>query len=152
MHGRACDKRLPRLISKIHHTSEFKQYCHVGNTAQTMQTGTVSRTLTLPEILKIQNRPQGEFAYLEVTRFFPHVGCARNKLLFRTVQRNLRLFSLSMQVYVLDLWDLVLEVLHSSSNQPKKSKEHEQGNLLHDTPKKETHQVPKDDPNSVQQS
>ena len=31
---RACDKRLARLISYIHHTSEFKQYCHVGNTAQ----------------------------------------------------------------------------------------------------------------------
>ena len=26
---RACDKRLARLISYIHHTSEFKQCCHV---------------------------------------------------------------------------------------------------------------------------
>ena len=34
----------------------------------------------------------------------------------------------------LDLWDLVIEGLHSSSNQPKKSKENVQGNLLHDTP------------------
>ena len=32
-----CDKRLNRLISHIHHTCEYKQYC------QTMQTGTVSR-------------------------------------------------------------------------------------------------------------
>ena len=31
---RACDKRSARLISYIHHTIEFKQYCHVGNTAQ----------------------------------------------------------------------------------------------------------------------
>ena len=30
----ARDKRLARLISYIHHTSEFKQCCHVGNTAQ----------------------------------------------------------------------------------------------------------------------
>ena len=28
---RAGDKRLARLISHIHHTSEFKQYCHVGS-------------------------------------------------------------------------------------------------------------------------
>ena len=28
------DKRLNRLISYIHHTSEYKQYCHVGNTAK----------------------------------------------------------------------------------------------------------------------
>ena len=38
----ACDKRLCCLISYIHHTCEYKQYCHVGN-CQTMQTGTVSR-------------------------------------------------------------------------------------------------------------
>ena len=30
----ACDERLNRLNSYIHHTSEYKQYCHVGNTAK----------------------------------------------------------------------------------------------------------------------
>ena len=29
----SCDKRLARLISYIHHTSEYRQYCYVGNTA-----------------------------------------------------------------------------------------------------------------------
>ena len=32
--AKACDKRLSRLISCIHHTSEYKQYCHVGSTAK----------------------------------------------------------------------------------------------------------------------
>ena len=36
---KACDKRLNRLISYIHHTSEFKQYCHVGNIAQQCRLG-----------------------------------------------------------------------------------------------------------------
>ena len=40
---KACDKQLSRLISHIHHTCEYKQYCHVGNTLKTMQAGTVSR-------------------------------------------------------------------------------------------------------------
>ena len=31
---RACDKRLARVISYVHHTSEFKQCFHLGNTAQ----------------------------------------------------------------------------------------------------------------------
>ena len=31
---KACDKRLNRLISCVHHTCEYKQYCHVGNTAK----------------------------------------------------------------------------------------------------------------------
>ena len=36
---KACDKRLNRLISYIHHTSEYKQYCHVGNTAKQCRLG-----------------------------------------------------------------------------------------------------------------
>ena len=36
---KACDKRLNRLISYIHHTSEYKQYCHVGNTAKQFRLG-----------------------------------------------------------------------------------------------------------------
>ena len=36
---KACDKRLNRLISFIHHTSEYKQYCHVGNTAKQCRLG-----------------------------------------------------------------------------------------------------------------
>ena len=36
---KACDKRLNRLISHIHHTCEYKQYCHVGNTAKQCRLG-----------------------------------------------------------------------------------------------------------------
>ena len=36
---KACDKRLARLISYIHHTSEYRQYCCVGNTAQQCKLG-----------------------------------------------------------------------------------------------------------------
>ena len=36
---KACDKRLNRLISYIHHTSEYKQYCHVGNIAKQCRLG-----------------------------------------------------------------------------------------------------------------
>ena len=31
---KACNKRLNRLISYIHHTCEYGQYCHVGNTGR----------------------------------------------------------------------------------------------------------------------
>ena len=37
--AKACDKRLHRLISYIHHTSEYKQYCHVGNIAKQCRLG-----------------------------------------------------------------------------------------------------------------
>ena len=36
---RACCKRLARLLSYIHQTCEFKQDCHVGNTARQCRLG-----------------------------------------------------------------------------------------------------------------
>ena len=36
---RSCDRRLTRLISYIHHTCEFRQYCGVRNTAQRCRLG-----------------------------------------------------------------------------------------------------------------
>ena len=36
---KACDKRLSRLISKIHDTCDYKQYCHVGKTAKQFRLG-----------------------------------------------------------------------------------------------------------------
>ena len=36
---RACEKRLSRLISYTHHTCDYKQYCHVGNTAREFRMG-----------------------------------------------------------------------------------------------------------------
>ena len=36
---KACDKRLNLWISYIHHTCEYKQYCHVGNTAKQCRLG-----------------------------------------------------------------------------------------------------------------
>ena len=36
---KTCDKRLSRLISYIHHTGEYKQHCHVGNTAKQCRLG-----------------------------------------------------------------------------------------------------------------
>ena len=39
---KACYKRLNRLISCVHHTCEYRHYCHVGNTAKQCRL-TVSR-------------------------------------------------------------------------------------------------------------
>ena len=36
---KACDKRLNRLISYIHHTCEYRQYCYVGNLAKQCSLG-----------------------------------------------------------------------------------------------------------------
>ena len=35
----ACDRRLARLISYIHHTNDYQQFCHVGNPTQHCRLG-----------------------------------------------------------------------------------------------------------------
>ena len=42
---RACDRRLPRVISYFHHTNGRRQYCHVGNTAQHCRLDSTTQTL-----------------------------------------------------------------------------------------------------------
>ena len=51
------------------------------------------KTPILQEILRIQNRHQVvRCPFLEVIRLFHSLGCARNKLQFRTVQKNQKSF------------------------------------------------------------
>ena len=67
---KACDKRLNRLISYIHHTCEYKQYCHVGVLPNNADWDCF-KTLTSQEIMKIQNPLLEEHcAFLEVIRLF----------------------------------------------------------------------------------
>ena len=53
---KACDKRLNRLISYIHHTCEYRQYCHWD----------CFKTLTSREILKIRNPLREEHCVFSV--------------------------------------------------------------------------------------
>ena len=67
---KACDKRLNRLTSHIHHTCEKKRFCYVGNTAKQCRLG-LSRLRFLQEILRIQNLLQVQHcAFLEVIHLF----------------------------------------------------------------------------------
>ena len=68
---RACDRRSARLISYIHHTNDYRQYCRVGSAAQHCRLGLFQDSDFLVT-LKIQNQPPGEsYAFLEVEHLFP---------------------------------------------------------------------------------
>ena len=86
---KACEKRLSRLISYIHHTCDYKQYCHVGNTAKQCRLGLFqdSGFARVLEDSKIHIR-WNNCAFWEVIRLFQLAGCVRNKLQFRTVQQR----------------------------------------------------------------
>ena len=67
---KASDKRLNRLISYIHHTCEYKQYCHVEILLNNADWDCF-KILTSREILKIQNPLLEEHcAFSEAIRLF----------------------------------------------------------------------------------
>ena len=77
------DQSLNRLISYIHHTCEYKQYCYVGNTAKQCKLGVFQDSDFAGDL---------DHAFLEVIHSFQSVGCARNKRQYLTVLQNLKSF------------------------------------------------------------
>ena len=65
-----CDRRWARLISYIHYTNDYRQYCHVGNAAQHCRLG-YFKIQILQGILKTQNQHQAEFCALVCGTFVP---------------------------------------------------------------------------------
>ena len=85
---KACDKRLSRLISYIHNTSEYKQYCHVGNNAKQCRLGLFQDSDFEGDLEDSKSTSGGTLFVLEATHLFQLAGCVRNKLQFHTVQQK----------------------------------------------------------------
>ena len=120
MWTRACDKRLGCLISYIHFTSEYKQYCHVGNTAQRCRLGPFQDSDFAGD-LEDQKSTSGGTLCIFGSHTFVSISWMSKKqkcveiIFFDAGQRM-------NGIPALDLWDLVIEVLHSNSNQRQKFK------------------------------
>ena len=88
----ACDKRLNRLISHIHHTCEYKQYCSVGNIAKQCRLGLFQVSDFAGDLEDSKSTSGGKLCVFGSHIFFQLFGCARNKLHFHTVQQNQKSF------------------------------------------------------------
>ena len=66
---KACDKRLNRLISYIHHTCGYKPYCYVGNTAKQCRLG-LFQDSDFAGDLEDSKSTSGGTAFLEVIHLF----------------------------------------------------------------------------------
>ena len=128
---------LARLISEIHHTSEFKQYCHLGHTAQQCRLGLFQNS-DFARDLEDSKSTSGEM-FMHFHAFVPKSWMYKKQTSVSHSSTESEVISLDegLRMYgipALDLWDLVTELLHSSSNQPKTSTEKVEGNLLRDKP------------------
>ena len=135
---RACDKRLARLISFLHYTSEFKQFCHEGDTAQQCRPGLFQDSDFAGDLEDSMSTSGGVLCIFGSHTFVPTSWMCKKQTSLSHSSTESEIISLDAGLRMvgtpaLDIWE-GMEVLHSSSDQSKKSKENVQGNLLHDTP------------------
>ena len=126
MWTRACDKRLARLISYVHHTTEFKQHCHVG----TLHINVIFfKILILPVTWKIQNQHRVEsYAFFGSHTFVPISWMCKKQTSVSHSSTEAEIISLDAGLRMdgipaLHLWNLVFEVFHFSPNQSNKTKD-----------------------------
>ena len=117
---KACDKRLNRLISNIHHTCECKQHCHVGNTAEQCRFDCFT-TLISREILKIQNLRQGEHCVFSEVIHFVTISwmCFLQTSVSHSSKSEIIFLDTGPQLDslpALELWDLIVSVFGNISH------------------------------------
>ena len=116
---KACGKRLARLISYIHHTSEFKQYLCVGDTAQQGRTGLFQDSEFAGDLENSKSTSGGFLCIFGSPTFVPRSWMCNKQTSVSHNSTEAELVSLDAGLRMdgipaLDLWDLVKDVFHSS--------------------------------------
>ena len=113
---KACDKRLNRLISYIHHTCECRQYCHVGNTAKQCRLGLFQDSDFAGDLEDSKSISEGTLCIFGSHTFVPISWMCKKHSLTESeiisLDTGLRLDGL----HALELWDLIVSVFGSVSH------------------------------------
>ena len=120
----ACDRRLARLISYTPHTSDHRQYCHVGNAAQHCRLKLFKHSDFTGNLEDSKSTSGGVLCIFGSRTFVPirwmckkqtsvsHSYTESDKIL---LDAGLRMDGL----LAVDMWDLVIEVLGTTHRIPK---------------------------------
>ena len=121
---KACDKRLNRLISYIHHTYEYKQYCHVGNTAKQCRLGLFQDSDFGRDLEDLKSTSGGTLCVFGSHTFVPISWMCKKQTSVSHSSTESEIISLDAGLRLdsmpaLDLWDLIVAVLGNTfqSNQ-----------------------------------
>ena len=106
---------------KIHHTNVFRQHRNLGNTEQHCRLGLFQDSEFACDLEHSTSTSGSVLCFFEVEHLFPSVGCARSKLLSRTVLRSLILFLWMPDCVWMGHLLLIFEALRATNNnvQPK---------------------------------
>ena len=112
---KTCDKRLSRLISYIHHTCEYKQYCHVGNTAKQCRLGLFQDSDFAGDLEDSKSPSDGTLCVFASHTFFPISWMCKKQTAVSHSSTESEIISLDAGLRLdgmpaLELWDLIVSV------------------------------------------
>ena len=113
---KACDTRLNRLISYIHHTCEYKQYCHVGNTAKQYRLGLFQDSDSAGDFEDSNSTSGGTLCIFGSHTFVPTSWMCKKQTSVSHSSTESEIISLDVGLrfdglLALELWDLIVSVL-----------------------------------------
>ena len=117
---KACDKRLIRLISYIHHTCEYRQYCYVGNTAKQCRLGLFQDSDFAGDLEDSKSTSGGTLCIFGSHTFVPISWMCKNQTAVSHSSTESETISLDTGLRLdgllaLELWDLIVSVFGSVS-------------------------------------
>ena len=119
---KACDKRLSRLISYIHRTRDYIQYCHVGNTAKHCRLGLFQDSDSAGDLEYSKSTSGGTLCIFGRHTFVPISWMCKKQTSVSHSSTESEIISLDAGLRLggipaLDLWDLIFAVLHGNTYQ-----------------------------------
>ena len=125
---KACDKRLNRLISYIHHTCEYKQYCYVVNTAKQCRLGLFQDSKFAGNLEDSKSTSGGALCVFESPTFVPISWMCKKQASVSHSSTESEIISLDAGLRMdgipaLVLRDLIVTVLHGKTHQNEKVRE-----------------------------
>ena len=133
---KACDKRLNRLISYIHHTCEYKQYCHVGDSAKQCRLGLFQDSDFAGDLEDSKSTSGGTLCVFGSHTFVPKSWMCKKQTAVSHSSTESEIISLDTGLRLdglpaLELWDLIVSVLGNVSRVSDRSGKPENGENKH---------------------
>ena len=133
---KSCDKLLARLISYIHHTSEYWEYCYVGNTAQHCKLGLFQESDYAGDLEDSKSTSGGILCIFGSHTFVPISWMCKKRTSVSHSSTEVEIISLDDGsrmdgIPALTLWDLTIQVFHSVPNRTNGPKAHQRHSNKH---------------------
>ena len=127
---KACDKRLNRLISYFHHICEYKQYCHVGNTAKQCRLGLFQDSDIAGDLEDSKSTSGGTMCIFGSHTFVPISWMCKKQTAVSHSSTESEIISWDAGLRLdglpaLELWDLIVSVLGNVSRVSDGSGQHD---------------------------